>query len=465
MKQSVDVTLLPMAGGLRVCVPDQLSEITRFVLEEQEDWFEPERAFLARVLLPGDGAIDAGANYGVYALTFADAVGPQGRVRAFEPAPPVADCLEISVSANDFAGRIDVVRCAVSDRIGEAEFRLGGTGELGSLHDKEGTSNATVRVALTTLDESGDLGAASRLAVLKIDVEGEEEAVLRGASKLIARDDPLVMFEWNAGPQTYNVGAVAEAYRQGLSLYRLLVSMGTLIPVPVATPDTIDFFTLNLFASSRSCSGRLAARGLLVESLPSTVSAGSAAAFEARMEMLPYALRLLPAWDGDFATTRTADGAASMEAMRLHAEAFDAGRTLEERVGKLRAAAEIIKGRQWNGTRLSTAARILADFGERKAAYQALQRLVDEVSRVGGAFAFDEPFLAPGANFDRIDPENRWADWLLGGATDCLVKLRNFSSFFGGADDLRLLQAVQSLGFADAEIDRRTMLLRRALGL
>lgn len=465
MKQSNGFTLLPMAGRLRVCVPDQLNQITRFVLEEQEDWFEPERAFLARVLQPGDGAIDAGANYGVYALTFADAVGPHGRVRAFEPAPPVADCLANSVSVNGFADRIEVVRAAVSDRIGEAEFRLGGSGELGSLHDNEGTSAQTVRVPLTTLDESGDLGSASRLTVLKIDVEGEEEAVLRGASGLIAGCDPLVMFEWNAGAHTYNLGAVAEAARQGLSLYRLLVSLGTLIPVPVATPEAIDFFTLNLFASSRSCSRRLAARGLLVETLPSDIAAGSAAVLEARMEQLPYALRMLPAWDGDFATTRGSEGSASMEAMRLHAEAFDPGKTLGERAGKLRAAVEIIRGRRWVGTRLSTAARILADYGERKAAYQALQQLVDEISRAGDTFAFDEPFLAPGSSFDQIDPENRWGDWLLGGALDRLVKLRNFSSYFGGADDLRLLQAVQSLGFADAEIDRRSLLLRRGLGL
>lgn len=154
-----------------------------------------------------------------------------------------------------------------------------------------------------------------------------------------------------------------------------------------------------------------------------------------------------------------------MEAMRLHAEAFDPGKTLGERAGKLRAAVEIIRGRRWVGTRLSTAARILADYGERKAAYQALQQLVDEISRAGDTFAFDEPFLAPGSSFDQIDPENRWGDWLLGGALDRLVKLRNFSSYFGGADDLRLLQAVQSLGFADAEIDRRSLLLRRGLGL
>jgi len=465
MELPADTVLLPMAGGLQVCVPNRLDQITRFVLEEQGDWFEPERAFLARVLQAGDGAIDAGANYGVYALTFAAAVGSSGRVRAFEPAPDVADCLAASVRANDFGGRVEIMRAALSDREGEAEFHLGGSGELGSLYHHEGTTEVTLRVPLTTLAKAADMHPGARIAVLKIDVEGEEEAVLRGGAALIARDDPLVMFEWNAGGHTYSVAAVQEANRQGLVLFRLAASMGILVPVPVATPEAIDFFTLNIFACSRACAARLAARGLLATSVPSGALTASASSLELRLEALPYALQMLPAWDGDFATVRDAEGSPLMDAMRLHAEAFDTARPLEERAGKLQAAASIAKNGRWRGARLSTAARILADFGERKAAYPLLQKLADELSRTGGGVAFDEPFLAPGERFDGIDPEGRWADWLLAGTLERLVMLRNFSSYFGGESDLRLLDVARALGWADPEIHRRAALLRRGLGL
>src|SRR5258708_8334867 len=68
-----------IAGGVRIVVPDSLNLITPYVLYEQQDWFEDEVGFLRRILRPGQNAIDIGANYGVYGLSIANAVGPTGR--------------------------------------------------------------------------------------------------------------------------------------------------------------------------------------------------------------------------------------------------------------------------------------------------------------------------------------------------------------------------------------------------
>jgi hypothetical protein len=69
---------LEIAGGARVVTPDSLNLITPYVLYEQQDWFEDEIVYLRRLLLPGQRAIDVGANYGVYTLSIAQAVGPTG---------------------------------------------------------------------------------------------------------------------------------------------------------------------------------------------------------------------------------------------------------------------------------------------------------------------------------------------------------------------------------------------------
>src|SRR5215470_15490642 len=94
---------LPLVDGTQVVVPDSLDLITPYVLREQQDWFEDEIKFLRRLLKPGDKVIDIGANYGVYTLSMARTVGPEGRVWAFEPASGTASLLAEGIAANGFA--------------------------------------------------------------------------------------------------------------------------------------------------------------------------------------------------------------------------------------------------------------------------------------------------------------------------------------------------------------------------
>ena len=89
-------------GGARMCVPDALDSATAYVLLEQEDWFEDEIRFVRRWLRPGMHAVDVGANAGIYTASMAGAVGPQGRVWAYEPGPRSADLLQAMLEANRF---------------------------------------------------------------------------------------------------------------------------------------------------------------------------------------------------------------------------------------------------------------------------------------------------------------------------------------------------------------------------
>jgi protein O-GlcNAc transferase len=95
-------TTLKMVDGVLVVVPDSLDLITSYVLQEQQDWFEEEIKFVRRLLDPGDHVMDIGANYGVYSLSMAQAVGATGRVWAFEPASSTASLLAKGIAANGF---------------------------------------------------------------------------------------------------------------------------------------------------------------------------------------------------------------------------------------------------------------------------------------------------------------------------------------------------------------------------
>ena len=69
-----------MPDGVTIALPDNLSVISTYVLLEQHDWFEDEIRFLRALIKPGMRALDVGANFGVYTLALAHAVGSTGRV-------------------------------------------------------------------------------------------------------------------------------------------------------------------------------------------------------------------------------------------------------------------------------------------------------------------------------------------------------------------------------------------------
>ena len=67
---------LPLNGNIQVVLPDSLEQISTYVLQEQGDWFEDEIRFVRTLMEEGQQAIDIGANYGMFTLSLAKAVGP-----------------------------------------------------------------------------------------------------------------------------------------------------------------------------------------------------------------------------------------------------------------------------------------------------------------------------------------------------------------------------------------------------
>ena len=157
---------------------------------------------IARLLDPGDLAIDAGANIGYMTCLMASKVGDKGRVIAYEPHPDLHAILR--ANAARAAGPCDVtlVQAALSDRSGEGQLVLGsqfernmGTASLAA-QDTDAAGGA-VTVAVERLDDR--LPHGTRAGVVKIDVEGHELSVLRGARTAVAqRRIRDIVFEENA---------------------------------------------------------------------------------------------------------------------------------------------------------------------------------------------------------------------------------------------------------------------------
>jgi FkbM family methyltransferase len=163
-------------------------------------WNPVEYEAFRGVLRPGDTALDVGANVGAYALLFGQWVGSTGRVIAFEPAPDAYRGLARHVALNGLAAVVETRQAAVSDRVGEAEFVSQGWAGTNHLTARGAGGGRIIRVPTTTVDAvCAERGIRPRL--LKIDVEGAELAVLRGARQTIARmgDDGMVFVEMHPG--------------------------------------------------------------------------------------------------------------------------------------------------------------------------------------------------------------------------------------------------------------------------
>jgi FkbM family methyltransferase len=416
---------LELPDRTRIVVPDAPDLVTTYVLREQGDWFEAELPFLRGFLRPGEQAIDIGASYGVYTLAMARAVGPGGRVWAFEPEPGTAALLAQSLEANGFS-QVVLERGAVAGRTGTGRLSVRTNSELSALVEGDGPGEA---VALTTLDDALARFGWRAVDVLKMDAEGAESEILRGGRRFFAQLEPLVLYEVRKVTTLY-LGLVDEFAALGYDAYRLVPGLGLLAPFDAT--EQADGFLLNLFGCKAATAERLAQRGLLVR------------------QALP---------------PKGVPGRSVVEqALALHALSRDAARPPAERLGALEAAFVRLRN-LWEMEptpgRAASLARVAQELGERSFACLALKELAGALK--SGPVDLREPFLAPGARFDAIPRGDRAEDWLRAAALEELERLGNFSSFYAGAGSLPRLEAIERLGYGSEEMARRLALVRGRL--
>lgn len=207
--------------------------------------YEPrELDWLRRIATGGTWVVDVGANVGALALPLAQARPDIAGILAVEASRPLAEMLERSRERAG-AGRVAVVNVAAGAGDGEAWFDPVSTSAFGQGFVSAEQGRGRCAVPLRSLDSLLAERRVDRVSVLKIDVEGYEADVLRGAQKLLGgQEPPAILFEF------YGVesGATKERILPQQMLfdlgYRIFELEGNARVSELAAPLRVGFRTL-----------------------------------------------------------------------------------------------------------------------------------------------------------------------------------------------------------------------------
>jgi FkbM family methyltransferase len=179
---------------------DPYDTVTQFIL--LNGTWEPSTTYeLLRHVPAGGTFVDVGAHVGWYTLKAAQVVGPQGHVIAVEPNRETLVKLRDNIRASGASGVVVVAPVACSDSETTLTFYASPRSNTGESSlsfanaAREGGIAASYPVRARRLDDIVKEAHAGRVNAIKIDVEGAELLVLKGAADTLDRDRPILAVE------------------------------------------------------------------------------------------------------------------------------------------------------------------------------------------------------------------------------------------------------------------------------
>jgi FkbM family methyltransferase len=157
---------------------------------------EPEIEHLETFVAEGATVLDIGVHLGQYAENLAGLVGPTGHVVGIEPVPEFVTYLRTAITALNLP--VEIIEGAASDHAGSTTMHIpvvdgNQVPAHASIHPHSGQSYRSFETTLVRLD---DLDLSERpISFVKIDVEGHELQVLKGAADLIRKHRPVLLVE------------------------------------------------------------------------------------------------------------------------------------------------------------------------------------------------------------------------------------------------------------------------------
>jgi FkbM family methyltransferase len=175
------------------------------------NWSEPELDLIPFAVRKGDTVLDLGANFGMYAYHLSRAVGPTGRVYAFEPVPSTFSALRVATRLLRLRN-VELIEKGCSETNGEITFTVplqssgalsAGQAYIGGRNDERAGKEGQVRwqgtqdvvCQVVALDDY--LPPVEELSLIKCDIEGAELFAFRGAAQLIKKHRPSIICEIN----------------------------------------------------------------------------------------------------------------------------------------------------------------------------------------------------------------------------------------------------------------------------
>lgn len=152
-----------------------------------------DERMIRKLIRPGTICFDIGAHIGYYSLLMSKWVGPAGKVISFEPMPYTYSFLTANAQRNG-ARNIVAKQSAVGHQVGYVQMASAINQRLGwsSIAD-----SGDITVSCTSVDAEVETNSLKTVDFIKIDVEGYELNVLRGAEETIKKLQPQIMFEVN----------------------------------------------------------------------------------------------------------------------------------------------------------------------------------------------------------------------------------------------------------------------------
>ena len=187
-------------------------------------WLDPHRyddatAFLRCYLREADTFVDVGANIGIHSLIAAAIVGPSGRVLSIEPHPQTYERLRTNVALNGY-NQISMFNVAAGSGPGKASMTSLKNDDQNTLLG--GTRGVAIRVT-----DLNSILPEGQIDLLKIDVDGYETNVLRGARRVLSETECIVFEAIDGFPQRYG-GTLDDLWRelheQDFAVYRWTLS-------------------------------------------------------------------------------------------------------------------------------------------------------------------------------------------------------------------------------------------------
>lgn len=162
--------------------------------------FESECTFLlAKLVKKGDVVFDVGANFGWYSCHFAQLVGETGKVHVFEPTNAIEE-LKNNLILNGFVKRCVLDQVALGEKKGTETLYIPqklGTA-FASLREHSYDNNSKTRkisVPVKKLDDYVSVNRIKKIDFIKMDVEGAEYLVLKGAESVLKQYSPVILLE------------------------------------------------------------------------------------------------------------------------------------------------------------------------------------------------------------------------------------------------------------------------------
>lgn len=176
-------------------------EIVGWTIAVEGVWEKAETDFMLEIVREGDTVIDAGANLGWFTIILAKKVGTAGRIVAFEPEPSNYQLLLDNLKLNSVEAQTKAFRSAIWDTNDGIRLELS-QDNLGDHRPKTTDANSVdaSRPSLTLpscrLDDAltYNIGFArdEKIRLIKMDCQGAETRIFRGADATLARTEYLI---------------------------------------------------------------------------------------------------------------------------------------------------------------------------------------------------------------------------------------------------------------------------------